>query len=405
MNGKEPGSLDTLVIENPVVSLSIDGRTAKARWNGLRFQGDGKGATRIQGGLYENEYELTTDGWKIALLRYYALYAGPYKEGWRNVGGPIPPIPYHYTPDSAGVPIPSPRGEAPETKYTTGELEKRISRLNDEDDVRNLMHAHGFYVDRRMWTDVVDLHTFSTSVVVRNRKNYTGLSGVREALERMGPEGLTQGINNDHPIFDMIVEVNDDGKEAVARGTEIAMLGDANKKTASWEFNVFRNHFVKENGIWKVKRVDITPIIAADYYEGWGNGGTNPPNAHVPEFLDITYPSLRHRTATESRIRRGSARGNTTDLADLSRRLSRSAAFDGAENPSNAYGYGADVRKALSRCVCCLRHIITSTILLALIILTFFIGYVNIPIFLRDPTRVLLQASLSGTFPLFKSLY
>lgn len=32
--------------------------------------GDGKGRTRIQGGIYENRYALTDAGWRISLLNY-----------------------------------------------------------------------------------------------------------------------------------------------------------------------------------------------------------------------------------------------------------------------------------------------------------------------------------------------
>lgn len=347
MNGITPGSLDTTVVETPVISLSADGNSAKGRWNGLRFQGDGQGNVRIQGGVYENEYVLSGDEWKISLLHYHALYdtAGrSYKEGWRNVGGVgIPIVPYHFTSEGSGVPIPEPVGEVPDTKLTIEEMEKRVQRLNDEDEVRNLMHAHGFYVDRRMWTDVVDLHTSNTSVIVRgsdSTKTYTGLTGVREALERMGPEGLTQGINNDHPIFSMIVEVQPNGREAAARGIEIAMIGDVGKKTASWEFNVFRNSFVKENGVWKVQTIDTTPLIVADYYEGWGHGGLNSPNLNnMPPFLNTSIPSF---VSSTPQPRPKLRHKRFSDLADLKRRLLRSAAYDGSENQSHAYGYYAD---------------------------------------------------------------
>jgi hypothetical protein len=335
MNGLNPGSLDTFVIETPLINLSVDGKSAKGRWNGIRFQGDGRNGTRIQGGIYENEYALTTDGWKISLLHYYALYKGPYSGGWRNVGGVgLPIVPYHFTPADSGVPIPVPQGEPEEYEGDVEELEERIRSLNDEDEVRNLMHAHGYYVDRRMWTDVVDLHTKNTTIIVRNGKNFTGLAGARAALERMGPEGLTQGINNDHPIFDMIVEVDPNGRRAIARGVEIAMIGNSNNKTASWEFNVFRNHFVKEGGIWKTQTVDLTPLIVADYYKGWGNGGLAKPNTYEPEFLDIERPKLRRSRSTRKR--------QEANLTDLQRRLARSAAFDGAENESTAYGYFLD---------------------------------------------------------------
>lgn len=59
MDGIHPGSLNAFVIECPVATLSVDGLAAKVRYNGLRFQGDGVGGTRIQGGIYENEYVLS----------------------------------------------------------------------------------------------------------------------------------------------------------------------------------------------------------------------------------------------------------------------------------------------------------------------------------------------------------
>lgn len=337
MDGLQTGSLNTLIIENPVVSLSLDGRTAKARWNGLRFSGDGQGQTKIQGGIYENEYVRKESGWRFQTLKYNAMYEGPYVGGWRNVGGKgIPIIPYHFTPEGSGIPIPPAAGGADRTEMTIGQLERRIERMNDEDQVRNLMHAHGYYVDRRMWTDVVDLHAAQTTVNITGRATFNGLDGVRQALGRMGPEGLTSGINNDHPIFDMIVEVDTKGQVALARGIEIAMLGDANKQTATWEFNVFRNHFAKENGVWKVQAVEITPLIVADYYKGWGNGGVNPPNSYKPPFIDVN--SFRSQAMNTT----GSGNATTSDLADLQRRLQRSAAYDGAENQSHAYGYFLD---------------------------------------------------------------
>ncbi|KAF2872732.1 hypothetical protein BDV95DRAFT_676748 [Massariosphaeria phaeospora] len=341
MDGVKPGSLDTLIAETPVVTLSVDGQTAKGRWNGLRFMGDGAGATRIQGGIYENQYVRTEAGWRISLLHYHAIYAGTHEKGWRNIAANLPIIPYHFTPDESGVPVPPAVGDAPQTSATVEELRRRVARMHDEDEVRNLMHAHGYYVDRRMWTDVVDMHTtnLTTTVRITNDKTFVGLGGVREALQRMGPEGLTQGINNDHPIFDLVVDVHASGTEAVARGIEIAMLGDANNGSASWEFNVLWNTFAKEDGRWKVKDVEITPLVVADYYKGWGRGGLKPPNTYMPPFLNVT--GLRAHAIKSKPSRRGTA-NKQTDLTDLQRRLARSAAYDGAEAQSHAYGYFLD---------------------------------------------------------------
>jgi hypothetical protein len=333
-DGVAPGSLHTEIIDEPLVNLAVDGLSAKARWMSMRFLGDGQGTARIEGGLYENEYVFADGKWQISLLRYWPQYAGNYATGWTNVNGVgIPITPYHYTADESGTPVPPAVGEAPPTNQTVGQIAHRINALNDEDAVRNLQNAYGYYVDRKMWTDVVDLFVSDGTVTVDGVGSWSGPAGVRTAMERMGPEGLTHGQLNDHPIFDLIVDVHPNGLEATTRGIEIGMLGNADTKEGSWEFNTFENHFVKQDGLWKLKDLHITPLVAANYYQGgWANGGTNPHTSVAPAFLDVSGRSARTVPSDN---------GNT-DLTDLARRLLRSSAYDGSENVNAAYGYYID---------------------------------------------------------------
>ncbi|MEV5410404.1 nuclear transport factor 2 family protein [Thermopolyspora sp. NPDC052614] len=350
MNGRAPGTLHTEIIDEPLVNLSADGHTAKARWMTMRFLGDGKGTARIEGGVYENDYVLTDGRWLIATMNYHPQFEGDYHDGWTNVGGrDLPRVPMHFTSDEAGIPIPAPIGDPPPSGATIEELAERIRRLNDEDAVRNLQNAYGYYVDRKMWTDVVDLFIEDAVVMIAGVGEYRGRAGVRRAMERMGPENLTYGQLNDHMIFDLIVEVLPGGREALSRGIELALLGDATKREGAWEFSVFRNRFIKEDGLWKLKEISLTPLMRADYREGWGNGGISPPTDHgaqrspaptgaIPAFLDQT---------TVERALSGEKPANQTglapyDLADLARRLARSQAYDGVENVSSVYGYYLD---------------------------------------------------------------
>lgn len=66
-------------------------------------------------------------------------------------------VAFHFTTDEAGIPIPAAEGPAPRTNLTFVAVEERIAELNDNDAVRNIQHAFGYYVDQRMWDDVVDL--------------------------------------------------------------------------------------------------------------------------------------------------------------------------------------------------------------------------------------------------------
>jgi len=81
----------------------------------------------------------------------------------------------------------------------------RIQALNDEDDIRNLQHSYGAYVDRRMWSDVVDLFVADGTLQIAGVGTFKGSAGIRQALEQtMGPEGLAQFILNEHPLWDTI---------------------------------------------------------------------------------------------------------------------------------------------------------------------------------------------------------
>ncbi|SPO03138.1 uncharacterized protein DNG_05820 [Cephalotrichum gorgonifer] len=363
MDGIRPGSFNAHLNEMPVVSLSEDGATAKVRWQVLRLMGDGAGATRVQGGVYENEYR-RGDGserhggrWRISLLHYYPMTEGDFSGGWGNVGSgtrTLPIIPFHFTPDEAGIRIPLPETDAnSDSQDDVGEedevdidmLAYRLRRLNDEDEVRNLQHAYGYYVDQRMWADILDLCTDDVTMAI-DGNTHSGPDGIRSALEEwMGAENLTEGILNEHPMFDTIVQVSADGSEATARGLEMGLIGDMSGKQASWRFNVFFNTFAKDegSGIWKLKTLGITRLIDAPYRDGWGGKGSQLPKnstAESPEFLSTSW---RSQAAPDGyQLATSPSDSTDTQLDELKNQFSQSAAYDETENIGSAYGYFAD---------------------------------------------------------------
>ncbi|KAM7192724.1 hypothetical protein V8F33_008185 [Rhypophila sp. PSN 637] len=359
MDGLQPGSLNTWINEQPVITLSADGKSAKGRWHCLRFMGDGKGSSRIEGGIFENQYALVGERWKISLMRYYPLYAGSYRDGWKNVGGKgLPVIPYHYTPDEAGIPILNQKpSAAPEGKsLSPEELVYRISQLNEEDEVRNLVHSMGYYVDRRMWDDVIDLFTPNGTISVDSNTSPPGASGLQSVLNGMGPAGLTRGILNDHPIYQTTVELAPDGLSAIARGLEIGMIGDHANRSAQWQFCTFRHTLVRDpdTSIWKIQNLNYSRLLVAEYAAGWASGGVLPAKASPPtppafllNFLNYSSSVPRRPESWIPLLREG-VHPTSELLPDLARRLLRSSSFDETENLSSAYGfYIDDVRCSL----------------------------------------------------------
>ena len=375
--GLVPGQIHAQIIDHPVVNLSADGQSAKGRWYGLLLQSDGKGNASMLGGVFENEYTREGGNWKISLHRFHPQYAGPYESGWTNYQGrDLAILPYHFSPDQAGIPIPEPKGVAPASRASLEELENRIAVMNDEALVRNLQAAFGYYVNRRMWDDVTDLFTGDGAYEVGGVGIYAG-KGIQRALERMGPAGLTHGVLNDRLQFDTVASISPGRREAHVRGLELGLLGEADKGEAYWEVSIFDNRFVKEDGIWKVREMRVFPLFRSEYSAGWGKSriveavgkGSLAPDRPlpaadsgaqdriIPAFVSV-HPvtgkaiaappgmrlvATRPLTGAVAATRARRATGDTSArLADAARRVRVATAYDAAEHVSSAYGYFAD---------------------------------------------------------------
>ena len=78
--GLEQGQLNNYVLVQPVIHVSDDNRTAKARWrNDVLLSRAGQG--RWGGGVYENEYVNENGTWKFSRLHYYVTFWGDYDAG------------------------------------------------------------------------------------------------------------------------------------------------------------------------------------------------------------------------------------------------------------------------------------------------------------------------------------
>ena len=85
--GLEEGQLNNYVMVQPIINISEDNRTAKARWRSdVQLSRAGKG--RWGGGVYENEYVNDNGTWKFSKLHYYVTFWGDYDKGW--VASPFP---------------------------------------------------------------------------------------------------------------------------------------------------------------------------------------------------------------------------------------------------------------------------------------------------------------------------
>ena len=377
-HGLPAGGLHTQLVFRPLVNVSADGQSARGRWWEWSMTGRFGGDANWAGGIYENEYVRDDGVWKFARVHYYPMLAGPYETGWRNVYEDQKVVPYHFTTDETGIPVPDLPASAPVLDATTDparrlvNLEQRILVMNEEDRVRNLQNAYGYYVDRKMWDDVTDLFADDAVLEIADVGIYEGREGIRRALERMGPAGLGHGELNDHMQLDMIVSVDPANLEARSRGIEWGLLGDADDGTAFFTLAVFVNRYVRTDDVWRIREMRVFPVMKTDYDEGWAKSAVvDPPpsEAHAPDrpvpaadrmsagaipvfFAPnpvtgraVALPEGARTVGAErllpspAFVRRPSAQEPLdTRIAEAERRLAVSKARDGVENVSAAYG-------------------------------------------------------------------
>src|SRR5690606_16674880 len=115
---------------------------------------------------------------------------------------------------------------------------------------------------------------------------WQGKAGVRKWLESVGPAGLSHGQLNDQIQKSVIVSIAPGGNEAFARGIELGMLGEADQELGWWQVTTFRNRFVKEDGVWKLRELRRFPQMKTDVFLGWGKSrlvDTVPTGALAPD--------------------------------------------------------------------------------------------------------------------------
>jgi hypothetical protein len=384
-NGREglpAGGVRAQIDDTPVVNLSADGKTAQGQWHEIAMMGALGASADSPGwgiGAMENDYLKENGVWKISRLHYYPYAAGSYAAGW-TTAGIVPYMLFHYTPESAAVPVPPipadmripAVGRSPVSALAA--LDKRIAALNDEDNIRNLQNAFGYYMDRKMWDDAGDL--FAPDAVLEDAGIgiYSGAKSIRHSFERFGPQGLKRGQLNERPLFDMAVTLSANGREARMRGIEFRELGDVDTGAASLGLATFENRFEKgTDGIWRILEMRIFPVATTNYYEGWNKsrlvtpqvtGGLAPDkpvpvqdkvaDGAIPAFFQnhpvtgkpVTLPKDAKVVAGKNLLPSTTAKSPAPKMpkdmgaavADAERRLSRSIGYDAVDNITHAFG-------------------------------------------------------------------
>jgi len=239
-------------------------------------------------------------------------------------------------------------------------LEARADRVKDANDIRRLQRAYGFYLDKAEWDQIADLFASDGSVEYANEGVYEGQARIREYLKRLGGghNGLVEGELNNHMILQPVVNVAPDGLTAKARWRALIQLGQY-KKSAQWGEGTYENEYVKEAGVWKIRKLHWYVGFVAPYEGGWAKvkpldafvGGVvkdfppdKPPTVDYKPYPAAFVPPYHYENPVTGPPAASAPAAATVDAAlvpwDLE--VARVEAHDAVENLQAIYGYYVD---------------------------------------------------------------
>lgn len=343
--GLAHGELHEWFLVQPVVSMSPDGRTARARWRAFLMAGRlGAGAVWGEGPI-EARYvrgsasadggravrredaaaapaDAAADGvWRIESLHLYQTFVVPYEGGWtrsadltggrlgsRSLAPDAPPTetyevwpgvhtpPFHYASpietlhwsSEAAAPGSDLSGagerasEAPLARAVTA-LEQRVLLLHDAAQIENLVSAYGYYLDKQQWDALAALFAEDATMEISQRGVYVGRESIRRALELFGPQGIERGHVHNHMQLQPIIHVAADRRRAWVRSRAFSQLG-VYQTSGIWHGGLYENELVNQDGVWRFQKDHVYTTYFAHYESGWMSGPrpTPKPSERIP---------------------------------------------------------------------------------------------------------------------------
>src|SRR3984885_9832029 len=148
-----------------------------------------------------------------------------------------------------------------------------VQLAEDFSRIEKLQRAYGYYVDKGLWEDVSQLFT-ENAVANYPAGVFIGHKSIREHLymnvggHQIGDIGLGNGRLYDHMNIQPVVHIDAGGLTAHGRWRAFAMFGSLGGG-ATWAEGVYEMQYAKENGVWKISKLDYYSGFGASYKTGW----------------------------------------------------------------------------------------------------------------------------------------
>jgi hypothetical protein len=222
-------------------------------------------------------------------------------------------------------------------------LEIDVHRATALRDVKRLQYLYAQFAEYGLWDEMAALFSANAEAIFGD----TAVTG-RDAIRRYllanvgkGNDGMAVGSLYTQILQAPVVTLSEDGNVARGRWQELSMLGEFGER-ASWAGGMQENVYAKENGVWKISRLNYFHQFEGSYEAGWLM--VRPRNAFVPYHYTPAragkpVPDLPANLAKSTPK---SAAQAETQLRRIEQRITALNEEDKVRNLQNIYGYYVD---------------------------------------------------------------
>jgi len=161
-------------------------------------------------------------------------------------------------------------------------LRQQAQSTADYAAIANLQASYGFYVDKSRWNDAADLFAADATLEIAGRGLFTGQQRIREYLHQLGE--MSYGRLYNHMQLQPVIHVAADGKSAKGRWRSFMQVGRLGAE-ARWGDAIYENEYVKEDGVWKIRKLHSYITFYVDFDKGWNKEGVA-----LPQHLQRLAP-------------------------------------------------------------------------------------------------------------------
>ncbi len=182
--------------------------------------------------------------------------------------------------------------------------EKAITTLQDVEKIKRLQRSYGYYIEHWMVQEIIDLFADGPDVsLTLGAGMYVGKEGVKRYFNRHKGTPADNNPEFMHQVMQLspIVTVDPDGRTAKGQfyGFGAAAIPVAGKVVQSFFSGIYGGEYVKEDGVWKIKKLRFDQWYNATPLRGWvaperlaGEDILEKlPDADIPRSFSVRYPS------------------------------------------------------------------------------------------------------------------